>query len=103
VGGGLIVQVSELLYRIAERGVSLRCGWTEDRLHYAPKDVLGPELLAELRRHKLEVIEILREDEKMHRTGIIQSERQVFDLAREVFGLEEDRGDDTGTPDVVGY
>jgi hypothetical protein len=94
------VQVGELLYRIAERGVSLQCGWTEDRLHYTPKDAPGPELLVELRHHKLEVIEILRENEKMRRTGIIQSERQVFDLAREVFGLEEDWGGDAG---VVGY
>jgi hypothetical protein len=28
------MQVRELLYRIAERGVTLRCGRTEDRLHY---------------------------------------------------------------------
>jgi hypothetical protein len=30
------MQVRELLYRIAERGVTLRCGRTEDRLHYLP-------------------------------------------------------------------
>jgi len=35
----------------------------------------------------LEVASILREDEEMRRTGIIQSERQVFELAREHFGL----------------
>jgi hypothetical protein len=29
----------------------------------------------------------LREDDEIRRTGIIQSERQVFDLAREHFGL----------------
>jgi hypothetical protein len=28
-----------------------------------------------------------KEDEKFRRTGIIQSERQVFELAREHFGL----------------
>jgi hypothetical protein len=28
----------------------------------------------------------MREDEEMRRTGIIQSERQVFELAREHFG-----------------
>jgi hypothetical protein len=33
-----------------------------------------------------------KEDEEMHRTGIIQSERQVFELAREYFGLNERGG-----------
>jgi hypothetical protein len=32
------------------------------------------------------------EDEEMRRTGIIQSERQVFELAREHFGLNEKGG-----------
>ncbi len=30
----------------------------------------------------------MREDEEYHRTGIIQSERQVLDLAREYFGKD---------------
>ncbi len=34
----------------------------------------------------------MREDEEMQRTGIIQSERQVFELAREHFGLGEKHG-----------
>jgi hypothetical protein len=33
-----------------------------------------------------------REDEEMKRTGIIQSERQVFELAREHFGLDKEDG-----------
>ena len=33
-----------------------------------------------------------KENEEMRRTGIIQSERQVFDLAREHFGLNGKRG-----------
>jgi len=84
--------VGELLYRISEQGVTLRCGRTEDRLHYSPKEALDPELLNELRVRKQEVIRVLREDEQMRRTGIIQSERQVFDLAREHFGLDERGG-----------
>lgn len=78
--------VGELLYRIDERGVTLRCGRSDDRLHYTPPGALSPELVAELRTHKQEIIQIIREDEEMRRTGIIQSERQVFDLAREFFG-----------------
>jgi hypothetical protein len=77
--------VGELLFRVAEHGVTLRCGWTEDRLHYTPAGALPPNLVAELREHKPEVIQILREDEEYHRTGVIQCERQVFDLAREYF------------------
>ena len=34
----------------------------------------------------------MREDEEMRRTGIIQSERQVFELVREHFGLGEKDG-----------
>jgi hypothetical protein len=39
-----------------------------------------------LKTHKQEIIRILREDEEFQRTGVIQAERQVFDLAREYFG-----------------
>lgn len=82
------MHVGELLYRIAEQGVSLRCGRTEDRLHYTPARALPPELVAELKARKQEVIQILREDEEYWRTGIIQCERQVFDLARKYFGKD---------------
>jgi TubC N-terminal docking domain len=83
------MHVGELLYQVAEHGVTLRCGRTEDRLHYSPAGGLSPDLVAELKEHKAEVIQILREDEEMHRTGTVQSERQVFELAHEHFGLEE--------------
>ena len=84
--GGDLVHLGELLYRIAEQGVSLRCGRTEDRLDYSPARALSPELVAELKARKQEVIQILREDEEYRRTGIIQCKRQVFDLARSYFG-----------------
>ena len=82
------MHVGELLYQVAEHRVTLRCGRTEDRLHYTPAGDLPPHLLKELKEHKLEVIQILREDEEYLQTGIIQCERQVFDLARNCF--EED-------------
>jgi hypothetical protein len=78
--------VGELLYRIAEHGASLRCGRTEERLSYSPAGALPPRLVAELQEHKKEIIQMLREDEEVKRTGRIQSERQVFGLAREFFG-----------------
>ena len=34
----------------------------------------------------------MREDEEMRRTGIIQCERQVFEVVREFFGLNEKGG-----------
>ena len=65
--------VGELLYQVAEHGVTLRCGRTEDRLHYSPAGRLSPDLVAELKEHKAEIIQILREDEEMRRTGTVQS------------------------------
>jgi hypothetical protein len=79
------VHVGELLCQIAKQGVTLRCGKTEDRLHYTPAGALPPNLVAELKEHKPEVIQILREDEEYRLTGIIQCERQVFDLAHDYF------------------
>jgi hypothetical protein len=80
------VHVGELLYRISKQGVSLRCGRIEDRLHYTPAGALPPELVAELKARKREVIQLLREDEEYRRTGILQCKRQAFDLARSYFG-----------------
>ncbi len=86
------MHVGELLFRLSEAGITLRCGRTEDRLNAKPTSALTPGLVEEIRQHKMEIIQIMREDEKMRRTGIIQSERQVFELAREHFDLNEKRG-----------
>lgn len=83
------MQVGELLLEVGRRGITLRCsrGGSEDRLNATPSSALTPKLIEELREHKTEVIQIMREDEELRRTGVIQSKRQVFDLARERFGL----------------
>ncbi len=86
------MRVGELLYRISEQGVTLQCGRTEERLSYSPAGALPPGLVAELKEHKQGIIRILREDEEFKRTGRIQSERQVFELAREFFGNDEREG-----------
>jgi TubC N-terminal docking domain len=83
------MHVGELLYQIAEAGITLTCSKTEDGLNAKPTSALTPDLIKEIREHKMEIIQIMREDEEMRRTGIIQSERQVFNLAREHFGLDE--------------
>ena len=82
------MHVGELLYQISEAGITLTCGRTEDRLNAKPTSALTPELIRRIKEHKMEIIQIMREDEEMRRTGRIQSERQVFDLAREYFGSE---------------
>ncbi len=79
------MEVRDLLIEIAERGITLRRGRTEDHLNAKPTAALTPKLVSEISEHKAEIIEIMREDERLRETGIIQSERQVFDLARERF------------------
>jgi TubC N-terminal docking domain len=83
------MDVGEVLMEIGRRGVSLRAGRTEDRLHYRPAGGLTPELVADLKEHKAEIIEIMREEEEDRRlkaTGIVQSERQAFEMAQKRFG-----------------
>jgi hypothetical protein len=86
------MHVRDLLIEIAERAITLTCGRTEDRLNAKPTSALTPELIAEIREHKLEIIRIMREDEccredrRLKETGVIQSQRQVFELARVWFG-----------------
>jgi hypothetical protein len=63
------MRVGELLYRIEEHGVRLRCGRTEHRLSYLSTGALPPQLVTELKQHKQEVIQILREDEEFRCTG----------------------------------
>ena len=74
-----------MLLEVARRGITLRCRRIEDLLRASPKSRLTPELVVSLKEHKLEIIEIMREDERLRETGILQSERQVFDLARDYF------------------
>jgi hypothetical protein len=86
------MHVGELLYQISEAGITLTCERTQDRLNAKPTSALIPELIRGIKEHKQEIIQIMRDDEEMRRTGIIQSERQVFELAREYFGLNEKGG-----------
>jgi hypothetical protein len=83
------MQLRELLYQISEAGITLTCERTEGRLNAKPTSALTPELINEIKEHKMEIIQIMREDEQMRRSGIIQSERQVFELAHEFFGLDD--------------
>jgi len=79
------MRVGDLLYRIDQAGVILSYFAEEDRLNAKPASALTPGMIEEIRLHKQEIIQILREDEELRETGIIISERQVFDLAHEYF------------------
>jgi len=86
------LSVGDLLFAISEAGLTLKVSTSKDTLRVNPAANITPELAADIRRHKVEIIRILREDEEMQCTGIIQSERQVFELAREYFGSTGKRG-----------
>ena len=81
------MSVGDTLFAISEAGLTLRASKTEDTLKVYPAEKLTPELAAAIKEHKADIIKIMHEDEEMRRTGVIQSERQVFELAREHFGL----------------
>ena len=86
------MSVGDTLYAISEAGLTVRISMTEDTLKVYPATRLTPELTAAIKEHKSDIMKVLREDEEMRRTGISQSERQVFEMAREYFGLDKPGG-----------
>ncbi len=89
------MSVGDVLFAISSAGLTLAAGKTEDTLNVYSAEAITLELAAGIKEHKAEIIRILRDDEEMRRTGIIQSQHQVFDLAREYFGNQEDSSDDS--------
>ena len=79
------------MHAISEAGLTVTAGKTEDILKVYPAEGISSELAAAIKAYKADIIRIAREDEEMRRTGVIQSERQVFELAREHLGLDEIR------------
>jgi hypothetical protein len=86
------LNVGDVLFAISEAGLTLTASKTVDTLKVYPAEKLTPDLAPAIKEHKTDLIRIMREDEEMHRTGVIQSERQVLELAREHFGLSERGG-----------
>ena len=86
------MKVGDVLFAISEAGLTLTASKTEDTLKVFPAERLTSELAEAIKEHKAAIIRIKREDEEMRRSGIIQSERQVFDLARELFSDDGRRG-----------
>ena len=86
------MSVGDVLFAAAQAGLTLKAGMAEDTLKAYPATSLTPELTTAIKEHKADIIQVLREDEEMRRTGLIQSERQVFEMAREYFGLDKPEG-----------
>ena len=86
------MSVGDLLFAVSEAGLTLKASVTEDTLKVYPAENISPQLAAAIKEHKADIIRIIRENEEMRRTGIIQSERQVFELARKHFGLDRKGG-----------
>ena len=86
------MSVGDTLDAISEAGLTVRTSMTEDSLKVYPAERISPQLAAAIKAHKADIIKVMREDEEMRRTGIIQSERQVFEMAREYFGLDKPEG-----------
>jgi hypothetical protein len=86
------LSVGDVLFAAAQAGLTLKAGMTEDTLKAYPAARLTPELATAIKEHKADIIRIVREDELMRRTGIIQSERHVFEMGREYFGLTKPEG-----------
>jgi hypothetical protein len=86
------LSVGDVLFAISRAGLTVTASKTEDTLKVYPAENITPDLAEAIKEHKADIIRIMREDEKMRRTGIFQSERQVFELARKYFDLDERGG-----------
>ena len=86
------MSVGDTLHAISQAGLTLEASEAGNTLKVYPAERISPELAAAIKEHKTAIIKVLREDEEMRRTGIIQSERQVFEIARDYFGLDNTEG-----------
>ena len=86
------MSVGDVLFAISEAGLTLTASKTDNTLKVYPAENITPELAAAIKAHKPEIVRIVCEDEEMRRTGRIVSERQVFEMAREHFGLDRPEG-----------
>lgn len=84
--------LGELLREIHDAGLRLAAVEREDVLQVSPASNLTPKLSAAIKTHKEALICVALEDQRFRETGIIQSERQVFEFAREHFKLDEKGG-----------
>jgi predicted AlkP superfamily phosphohydrolase/phosphomutase len=84
--------VGDVLFAAAQAGLTLKADMTKDTLKAYPAARLTAELATAIKEHKADIIQVRREDEEMQRTGVIQSKRQVFEMAREYFDPDNPKG-----------
>jgi hypothetical protein len=87
------MNIVTLLEELDRRGVVLRVGRTEDRLNATPRGVLDETLVAALREHKQDLIQLVRDHEELQQTGVLQNEHQVLEEFREVSQRRETHED----------
>ncbi len=86
------MSVGDILYAISEAGLTLTASKTEDTLMVYPAQNITPELAAAIKEHKADICRCAASPRPRTRCGFNQSERLVFDLAREHFGLRQEGG-----------
>jgi hypothetical protein len=79
------LNVGDTLRAASQAGLELTTG-EDDTLKVHPASNLTREMIVALKEHKADIVRIVREDEEMTRTRVIQSQRQVFEWARKFFG-----------------
>jgi hypothetical protein len=80
------------IIRCGTGGANPEGGYDRGYLEGVPRRQAHARACAAIKEHKADIIQIIREDELMRHTGVIQSERQVFEMSREYFGLNNPEG-----------
>ena len=88
----MLLMLGEVLREIHDAGLRLAATEGKDVLQVSPASNLTPELSAAIKRHKEALIRVALEHQRFRETGVIQSERQVFEFAREHFDLDKPEG-----------
>ena len=83
------MMLGELLREIHDAGLRLAAAEGENVLQVSPVSNLTPDLSVAIREHKEALIRVVLEDQRFRETRVIQSERQVFELARKHFDLDK--------------
>jgi hypothetical protein len=79
--------LGDLLRELSEAGLRFMATEGESVLRVSPASNLTPDLAATIKENKEALICVALEDQRFRQTGVIQSERQVREMAREHFGL----------------
>jgi hypothetical protein len=64
------LSVGDTLHAMSEAGLTLGANETGNILKVYPAERISPELAAAIKEHKADILRIVREDEKMRRTGL---------------------------------